>query len=123
MSTISGAHIPSFLNKKSQKISWVSKIPEKIKTELEKWEKAANNVVKKAKQAPKKISAEVREEATEISKGGKKLLKNIDQRMDKVEDKSKKILRDLRERVKKAYKSIMEDLAETAYEDIMEPIE
>jgi len=101
----------------------VSKIPEKIKVELEKWEKAARNVVNKAKKAPKTISAEVREEATEIAQGGRKLLKSIDQRMDEVEDKSKKTLRDLRERLKKAYKSMSDEFAETAYEDILEPME
>ena len=51
------------------------------------------------------------------------MLKSIDQRMDKVEEKSKKTLRDLRERLKKAYKSMSDEFAETAYEDILEPIE
>lgn len=101
----------------------MSKIPEKIKVELEKWEKAANNVVKKAKKTTKKISAEVREKATEIAQGGRKLLKNIDQRMDQVEEKSKKNLRDLRERLKKAYKSMRDEFVEITDEDILEPIE
>jgi len=101
----------------------VSKIPEKVKAELEKWEKAANNVVMKAKKTTKKISAEVQEEATEIAQDGRKLLKNIDQRMDQVEEKSKKTLRDLRERLKKAYKSMRDEFAEITEEDILEPIE
>ena len=101
----------------------MSKIPEKIKAELEKWEKAANNVVKKAKKTSMKISAEVHEEATEIAQGGRKLLKNIDQRMDKVDEKSKKTLRDLRMRLKKAYRSMRDEFAEITDEDILEPIE
>jgi hypothetical protein len=100
----------------------VNKIPEKIKVELEKWEKAANNVVKKAKQVPGKVSAEVKEEAIEIAQGGKRLLMNIDKRMDEVEEKSKKTLRDLRERLKKAYKSMGDQLAEIDT-DLIEPIE
>lgn len=101
----------------------MSKIPEKIKEDLETWEKKAKNVVEKAKRAPKKISAEVREEATEIAQNGRKLLKSIDQRMDKVEEKSKLILRELRMRLKNTYKSMRDRLAETAYEDVLEPLE
>ena len=98
-------------------------MPEKIKVELEKWEKSADNLVKKVKRAPKKISAEVREEATEIAQRGRKLLKNIDQRMDKVEDKAKKTLRDLRERLKKAYESMSDEIVDTAYGSILDTLE
>lgn len=79
--------------------------------------------MKKAKKAPKKISAEIREETTEIAQGGKKLLKNIDKRMDQVEEKSKRTLKELRNRLKKAYEALTEDLSDTPYMEYIDPLD
>ncbi|MBL7080692.1 hypothetical protein ISS39_10240 [Candidatus Bathyarchaeota archaeon] len=98
-------------------------MPDKIRVQLEKWEKSADDLMKKVKRAPKKISVEVREEAAEIAQGGKKLLKSIDQRTDKVEENTKKSLRDLRKRLKKAYEAMSEEISDTAYDGILETLE